>query len=151
MITFSIIGKTRTKDKYRVVYSDVQRVELEREFHFHNKYITIRRKAELAIILGLSERQIKIWFQNRRAKERKQLKKAAEEKSRNLNRPNNNHEIPSYEGMVNQHMMQPNNALPAEQLLPAPANHPIVHPSYSENHHISDRLMKLEMNDDQIG
>ncbi|XP_023013661.2 caudal [Leptinotarsa decemlineata] len=74
-------GKTRTKDKYRVVYTDHQRIELEKEFTFVNKYITIRRKSELAANLGLSERQIKIWFQNRRAKERKQSKKRAEEKS----------------------------------------------------------------------
>lgn len=70
-------GKTRTKDKYRVVYSDHQRLELEKEFHY-SRYITIRRKAELATNLGLSERQVKIWFQNRRAKERKQLKKREE-------------------------------------------------------------------------
>ncbi|MBN3274493.1 CDX1 protein, partial [Polyodon spathula] len=67
-------GKTRTKDKYRVVYTDHQRLELEKEFHF-SRYITIRRKAELAATLGLSERQVKIWFQNRRAKERKVTKK----------------------------------------------------------------------------
>ncbi|XP_041357730.1 homeobox protein CHOX-CAD-like [Gigantopelta aegis] len=67
-------GKTRTKDKYRVVYSDHQRLELEKEFHF-SRYITIRRKAELANLLQLSERQVKIWFQNRRAKERKVKKK----------------------------------------------------------------------------
>ncbi|MCL4169848.1 UNVERIFIED_CONTAM: hypothetical protein GTU68_023849 [Idotea baltica] len=67
-------GKTRTKDKYRVVYSDHQRLELEKEFHY-SRYITIRRKSELATMLVLSERQVKIWFQNRRAKERKQLKK----------------------------------------------------------------------------
>ncbi|KAK3930058.1 Homeobox protein CHOX-CAD [Frankliniella fusca] len=70
-------GKTRTKDKYRVVYSDHQRLELEKEFHY-SRYITIRRKAELAASLGLSERQVKIWFQNRRAKERKQTKKREE-------------------------------------------------------------------------
>ncbi|XP_019489547.1 PREDICTED: homeobox protein CDX-4 [Hipposideros armiger] len=67
-------GKTRTKEKYRVVYTDHQRLELEKEFHC-NRYITIRRKSELAVNLGLSERQVKIWFQNRRAKERKIIKK----------------------------------------------------------------------------
>ncbi|XP_036125945.1 homeobox protein CDX-4 [Molossus molossus] len=67
-------GKTRTKEKYRVVYTDHQRLELEKEFHC-NRYITLRRKSELAMNLGLSERQVKIWFQNRRAKERKMIKK----------------------------------------------------------------------------
>lgn len=50
-------GKTRTKDKYRVVYTDQQRLELEREFQ-HNRYITMRRKTELSVELGLSERQV---------------------------------------------------------------------------------------------
>lgn len=70
-------GRTRTKDKYRIVYTDLQRLELEKEFHY-SRYITIRRKMELASFLNLSERQIKIWFQNRRAKERRQLKKKEE-------------------------------------------------------------------------
>lgn len=52
-------GKTRTKEKYRVVYTDHQRLELEKEFHF-NRYITIRRKSELAVNLGLSERQVRL-------------------------------------------------------------------------------------------
>lgn len=71
---FFFTGKTRTKDKYRVVYSDHQRLELEKEYHT-SRYITIRRKTELAQVLQLSERQVKIWFQNRRAKERKLSKK----------------------------------------------------------------------------
>uniref|UniRef100_A0A6Q2YLJ1 Homeobox domain-containing protein n=1 Tax=Esox lucius TaxID=8010 RepID=A0A6Q2YLJ1_ESOLU len=70
----SSTGKTRTKDKYRVVYTDQQRLELEKEFQY-SRYISIRRKTELALGLSLSERQVKIWFQNRRAKERKLTKK----------------------------------------------------------------------------
>uniref|UniRef100_A0A8B9QZ70 Homeobox domain-containing protein n=1 Tax=Anas platyrhynchos TaxID=8839 RepID=A0A8B9QZ70_ANAPL len=65
-------GKTRTKDKYRVVYTDHQRLELEKEFHY-SRYITIRRKAEAAAV--------KIWFQNRRAKERKVNKKKMQQQS----------------------------------------------------------------------
>ena len=55
------LGRTRTKDKYRVVYSDHQRLELEKEFHY-SRYITIRRKSELAQGLSLTERQVIVFF-----------------------------------------------------------------------------------------
>ncbi|XP_006766400.1 PREDICTED: homeobox protein CDX-1 [Myotis davidii] len=79
-------GKTRTKDKYRVVYTDHQRLELEKEFHY-SRYITIRRKSELAANLGLTERQVKIWFQNRRAKERKVNKKKQQQQQQQQQPP----------------------------------------------------------------
>ncbi|KAF5282158.1 hypothetical protein FQR65_LT02855 [Abscondita terminalis] len=72
-------GKTRTKEKYRIVYTDRQRLELEKEFIFNNKYLTLNRKTELAGVLGLTERQVKIWFQNRRAKDRRMIKKRMED------------------------------------------------------------------------
>ncbi|KAK6022440.1 homeobox domain protein [Ostertagia ostertagi] len=34
-------------------------------------FVTSERKAELSTLLNLTERQIKIWFQNRRAKDRR--------------------------------------------------------------------------------
>ncbi|VDM79916.1 unnamed protein product [Strongylus vulgaris] len=56
--------RVRTSDKYRMVYSDYQRLELEKEF-CTSTFVTSERKAELSSLLNLTERQIKIWFQNR--------------------------------------------------------------------------------------
>ncbi|XP_052791773.1 homeobox protein CDX-4-like [Mya arenaria] len=73
--TAPVEGLTRTRDKYRVVYTEKQRTGLEHAFE-ENKFIALQTKLELAKELDLSERQIKLWFQNRRAKERRDLKKS---------------------------------------------------------------------------
>merc|ERR1719323_2133540 len=74
-------GSKRKKSWTRAVFSHLQRKGLEKRFQIQ-KYITKPDRRQLAASLGLTDAQVKVWFQNRRMKWRHMESKERREQER---------------------------------------------------------------------
>lgn len=64
--------KSRKSRRSRTVFTELQLMGLERRFD-KQKYLSTPDRIELAESLGLSQIQVKTWYQNRRMKWKKQV------------------------------------------------------------------------------
>uniref|UniRef100_A0A8C5N4J7 NK2 transcription factor related 7 n=1 Tax=Gouania willdenowi TaxID=441366 RepID=A0A8C5N4J7_GOUWI len=65
------VGKARLRKRPRVLFSHSQVSELERRFR-QQRYLSAPEREHLARLLQLTSTQVKIWFQNRRYKCKRQ-------------------------------------------------------------------------------
>ena len=68
--------RQKTKRKPRVLFSQAQVYELERRFK-QQRYLSAPERDQLATVLKMTPQQVKIWFQNRRYKLKKQTQDKA--------------------------------------------------------------------------
>ncbi|XP_030627240.1 H2.0-like homeobox protein isoform X2 [Chanos chanos] len=78
----------RKRSWSRAVFSNLQRKGLEKRFEIQ-KYVTKPDRKQLAAMLGLTDAQVKVWFQNRRMKWR-HSKEAQAQKDKEKEQPEKN-------------------------------------------------------------
>lgn len=78
LATNKVSNGVKKQKRNRTAFTSHQMMELEQEYS-RTRYLDRNRRIELSEILNLNQRTIKIWFQNRRMKEKKDRAESLEE------------------------------------------------------------------------
>nr|BAO57706.1 transcription factor dlx [Peronella japonica] len=121
----SLRGKKLRKP--RTIYTSLQLQQLNQRFH-QTQYLALPERADLAASLGLTQTQVKIWFQNRRSKYKKILKQ--NNSNSNSNNNNNTPHPDMNQGQQNGHPQHGGETppTPLQQQPPTPLQQPTPTP-----------------------
>ncbi|KAJ8035872.1 Homeotic protein distal-less [Holothuria leucospilota] len=132
--------KGKKMRKPRTIYTSIQLQQLNQHFQ-RAQYLALPERADLAASLGLTQTQVKIWFQNRRSKYKKVLKQQHQQI------PGNQQKVDSDESSVNDGQDSP----AEKDMAPTKGDSPVSHmeplPATGIQNHYNHSISTGQMTD----